>query len=146
MVWMRDDERVCCFDESSIVLLHKASVLSRAHWLDCDPLSVLTPRSVARRILVADTRNSDICLLLRRVADIESFFSDSINMRLRYADILVVFSVSRLFLCLCPHRFQNLNNSQVSTTDMLRDLGGHEDSNRFRRLHSEPSLPKVVWS
>jgi hypothetical protein len=75
---MRDDERVCCFDESSKVLLHKASVLSRGHWLDCDPLSVLTPQSVARRILVADERNSDICLLLRRVADIESFFADSI--------------------------------------------------------------------
>src|SRR5271155_5061351 len=106
MVWMRGDERECCFDVSSKVLLHKASVLSRAHWLDYDPLSALTPRLVERRTLVADARYSDICLLLRRVADIESFFADSTldyqncddswgsyNMRLRYVDILAAFLV-----------------------------------------------------
>jgi len=159
-VLMHGDERACCFDESSKGLLRKASVLSRVHWLDSYPLSVLTPQLVERHILVADARNSDIYLRLQQGADIESFFADSIldyqncgdlwrvayNMRLRYVDILAAFLVSHSFLCLCPHRVQNLNSSQVSTTDMLRDLGGHEDSNRFRRLHSEPSLPKAVWN
>jgi len=78
MVLMHDDERVCCFDGSSKELRHKALARWKAHWLDCDPLSALTPQWVERRILVADARNSDICLPLRRAADIESFFSDSI--------------------------------------------------------------------
>lgn len=154
---MSADGRDCYFDGSSKGLLHRALVLSKAHWLDCDRLSALTLQLVERRILVAGARNFDIGLLLRRGADIESFFSDSIlhiriamicggaySMQLRFVDIPAAFGVSRSFLCLCPRRVQNLNNSQVSTIDMLRDLGGHEDSNRFRRLRSEPSLPKAV--
>jgi hypothetical protein len=78
MVLMSADGRDCYFDGSSKGLLHRALVLLKAHWLDCDHLSALTLQLVERRILVAGARNFDICLLLRRGADIESFFSDSI--------------------------------------------------------------------